>query len=1032
MATTDTTKPVLTSLVLPKTIDVTKADVRVTATVGATDAGLGVDFVSIRLDSNYQSTYGRSSTFFLSGSTDPFADGRSSTTEVFTRDTASGTYGIEAVTVYDKAGNYTIYDKDDLVRLGFQTSFTVKGAVADTTKPVLTSLALPKTIDVTKTDVSVTATVGATDAGLGVDFVSIRLDSNYQSTYGRSSTFYFSGSTDPFSDGRSSTTEVFTRDTASGTYGIETVTVYDKAGNYTIYDKDDLIRLGFQTSFTVKGAVADTTKPVLTSLVLPKTVDISQGNTEVTASVGATDSGLGVDFVSIRLSSSYQSTYGRSSTFYFSGSTDPFSDGRSSTTEVFTRDTAPGTYGIETVTVYDKAGNYTIYDRDDLIRLGFQTSFTVTDVTKINGTSGDDALTGTETANIINGLAGADTMKGLGGNDVYYVDTLGDRVIEAAGKGSDKVLTSVSYALQDGQEIETFATTDRAGTAALALTGNAFAQSLTGNAGDNHLDGGGGADTMTGLGGNDTYLVDSAGDRVVEAFGQGQDTVLTSVSYALQAGQEIEALAAADKAGTAGLSLTGSAYAQSIRGNAGDNRLDGGGGADTLTGLGGNDTYLVDNAGDRVVETFGQGQDTVLTSVSYTLQAGQGIEALAAADQASRTALTLTGNAYAQTLTGNAGANRLDGGSGADTMAGLRGNDTYHVDHVGDRVVEAAGEGWDVVLTRVSFALQADQEIEAFATAEAGSTAALALTGNAYAQTLTGNAGDNRLDGGGGADKLVGLFGNDTYYVDHAGDRVVEAVGQGRDTVRTQISYTLQAEQEIEALAAADKADAAALTLVGNEFGQALTGNAGHNTLDGRGGADTMAGLDGDDLYVVDEAGDRIVEAMGQGRDTVLTSISYALQAGQEVEALAAASLTGTAALNLTGNAFGQSLTGNAGSNILKGLGGSDTFLFQATLSARNVDRIADFTVSSLPDHDAIQLSKAVFATLDVGSLAEHAFKDLATVGATVDADDRILYDARTGALAYDADGSGTGAKAVTFAVLDNRAALTHADLFVV
>ena len=905
-------------------------------------------------------------------------------------------------------------------------------ANADTTKPALTSLKLPKTIDVTKGDVTFAVSAGASDVGLGVAQIYVTLDASYQTPYGRNSGFYLYDSTDSFADGLSSTRETFTTQTASGTYGVQSVTVYDKAGNYTIYYKDELARLGFQTSFTVKGATADTSKPVLTSLKLPKIVDVTQSDATVTVSASASDVGLGVSQIYVTLNASYQTPYGRNSGFYLYDSTDSFADGLSSIRETFTTQTASGTYGVQSVTVYDKAGNYTIYYKDELTRLGFQTSFTVTDVTKITGTRGADTLTGTETANIINGLAGADTMKGLGGNDVYYVDDAGDRVVEAAGKGSDTVLTSVSYTLQAGQEIEVFATTNPAGTAAIALTGNAYAQTLTGNAGDNVLDGGGGADTMSGLGGNDTYYVDNAGDRVIEAKGKGTDTVLSRVNYALQAGQEIETLATRDKAGTAALALTGNAFAQSITGNAGNNILDGADGADTMSGLFGNDTYHVDNAGDRVVEAVGQGRDTVLTRVSYALQAGQEIEALAAADKTGRTALTLTGNAFAQTFTGNAGNNVLDGGSGADTMAGLGGNDVYYVDNVGDRVIEAVGKGSDKVLTSVSFALEAGQEIEALATTDAAGTARLALTGNGFAQTLTGNAGNNVLDGAGGADVMVGLFGNDTYHVDTAGDRVVEAVGQGQDTVSARVSYTLQADQEIEALAAADKAGTAALKLVGNEFGQTLTGNAGNNILDGRGGADTMVGLAGNDTYFVDEAGDRIIETVGQGRDTVLTTISYALQAGQEIETLAVANPTGTAALNLTGNAFGQSFTGNVGSNILKGLGGSDTFVFNAALSARNVDRIADFTVSTQVDHDTIQLSKAVFAALGKGALAETTFKDLSKVGAAIDADDRILYDARTGALSYDADGSGTASKAVTFAVLDNHAVLTHADILVV
>ena len=60
---------------------------------------------------------------------------------------------------------------------------------------------------------------------------------------------------------------------------------------------------------------------------------------------------------------------------------------------------------------------------------------------------------------------------------------------EAAGGGSDRVLTSVSYTLTTGQEIETLSTTNNAGTGAINLTGNAFAQTITGNAGANVIDG---------------------------------------------------------------------------------------------------------------------------------------------------------------------------------------------------------------------------------------------------------------------------------------------------------------------------------------------------------------------------------------------------------------------------------------------------------------------------------------------------------------------------------------------------------------
>ncbi|TIP69161.1 MAG: hypothetical protein E5X53_21155 [Mesorhizobium sp.] len=90
-------------------------------------------------------------------------------------------------------------------------------------------------------------------------------------------------------------------------------------------------------------------------------------------------------------------------------------------------------------------------------------------------------------------------MIGYGGNDDYYVDSAGDRAVESSGQGQDRVWTSVSYALSAGLSIEVLGTTKDAGTTAINLTGNAFAQTIQGNAGANVINGGGGADTMTAM-----------------------------------------------------------------------------------------------------------------------------------------------------------------------------------------------------------------------------------------------------------------------------------------------------------------------------------------------------------------------------------------------------------------------------------------------------------------------------------------------------------------------------------------------------
>ena len=567
--------------------------------------------------------------------------------------------------------------------------------------------------------------------------------------------------------------------------------------------------------------------------------------------------------------------------------------------------------------------------------------------------------------------------------------------------------------------------------------GGSGADVIFGNAGANVLNGGGGVNRMTGFAGDDTYVINNAGDLVFEASGAGADTVNSRVSYVLAAGQSVETLKFTSVSGTGNLNLTGNEFAQTLTGNAGNNILDGGGGADRMTGYGGNDTYLVDNSGDLVFEAANGGNDTVTASLSYALAAGQSVEILRLAAADGTAAFNLTGNELTQSLYGNAGANQLDGGGGGDSLYGLGGDDVYVINNAGDLVFETAGQGSDTVNARVSYVLAAGQSVETLKFTSAGGTGNLNLTGNEFDQTITGNAGNNILDGGGGADRMTGYGGNDTYVVDNAGDLVFEAANGGNDTVTANLSYTLAAGQLVETLSLATAAGTDAFDLTGNALAQTLLGNAGANTLNGNGGGDTMRGYGGDDTYIINASSDLVFEAANGGNDTVNSRVSYVLAAGQSVETLRFTSLSGTGNLNLTGNEVAQTLLGNAGANILdgkggadilRGYGGADTFQFSTTLAANNIDRIVDFSAVD----DTIQLSKTIFALLGLGALSADAFKDIGVSGAAVDSTDRILYDHNTGALYYDADGSGVTPR-IQFAVLDNKPTnLTHADFLVV
>jgi Ca2+-binding RTX toxin-like protein len=212
-----------------------------------------------------------------------------------------------------------------------------------------------------------------------------------------------------------------------------------------------------------------------------------------------------------------------------------------------------------------------------------------------------------------------------------------------------------------------------------------------------------------------------------------------------------------------------------LRGSNGPDSFDGKGGVDRMIGHDGNDIYQVDNAGDVVLETVEGGTDTVLTSVSFALGAGQAIEHLRTTSDAGITALSLTGNELANNLVGNAGSNVLDGLGGADVLTGGAGDDVYFVG-ADDQVFEFAGAGFDTVRTATGFALAAGSSIEAMI---ADGSASLSLTGNEIAQALTGNAGRNALYGLDGKDMLKGGAGNDRLYGGLLGDTLMG--GTGRD-----------------------------------------------------------------------------------------------------------------------------------------------------------------------------------------------------------------------------------------------------------
>ncbi len=606
------------------------------------------------------------------------------------------------------------------------------------------------------------------------------------------------------------------------------------------------------------------------------------------------------------------------------------------------------------------------------------------------GDEGDDSVDGGAGNDLLYGNAGHDTLVGGTGNDTYYVEA-GDTVVETSTLDSEQdiVRSSDSFTLTPNIEVLVLD-----GDAAVDGTGNAQANTLLGNnganrlsglvgndtlrgsggadrlaggAGNDALDGGLGADTLTGGTGNDSYIVDSAGDVVVETttLVTEIDSVATTVSRTLEAQVEVLFLsgtAAINGTGNAldnrlygneaantlsGLdgqdllmgqggndSLVGGAGNDSLDGGAGTDRLDGGSGADTMAGGAGNDRFVVDHAGDTVSEAAGGGLDSVLSRVSFTL--GANVEQLTLTGSAAingtgndsdnlivgnAAANVLSGAAGKDSLTGAAGNDTLRGGTGADTLVGGDGSDTYVVD-AGDTVSETGtlDSQADRVLSTATWTLGAGlEQLTLYGTAAiAGTGNGLdnQITGNAAANLLRGGSGNDTLTGGAGADTLVGGTGDDTYVVS-AGDTVTETstAGAGVDLVRSGVSWTLGANLEMLTLTGS-----AAIDGTGNAAANQITGNAAANRLDGGAGADTLLGGAGDDTYVLDDLGDVVSEAAAAGIDTVLVGRSYTL--ASTLENLV---LTGTGNIDATGNAAANALTGNAGANRLDGGNGNDT-----------------------------------------------------------------------------------------------------------
>ena len=469
------------------------------------------------------------------------------------------------------------------------------------------------------------------------------------------------------------------------------------------------------------------------------------------------------------------------------------------------------------------------------------------------------------------------------------------------------------------------------------VRGTAFGDVVTGSnatAYTEQLEGRGGDDTIDGMGGVDIVRYENAaiGVNVNLATGIAQD----------------------GEGGTDTL-----LNIEGVRGSAFDDVLTGGDpvndSLEVFIGAGGDDTIDGGTGRDRA------DYSTSTTGAVVTL-GGPGVDGAAqdglGGTDTLRNIEGVRGSEFDDTLTGSDTApyEWFEGRGGSDLIDGKGGEDLadYKFSTSDVKVDLSAGTALDC-----SGATDTLLNIEDVR----GSIFADAIKGDGGANVLEGLAGDDTLDGGEGQDTAV-FTGNFAEYVISTGDVFGELIvtgPEGADLLRsieilqfadftflykagTSASETITALPDegsiiIDAGAGDDVlvANDTGNALLGGEGDDSLVGAAGADLLNGGTEADTMAGGDGDDVYIVDSAGDEVIEtdgpglqaldaglifaalSLGRGIDKVVASINY--QLGSFVENL---TLTGTA-LAGTGNELENVLAGNAESNTLSGQAGNDT-----------------------------------------------------------------------------------------------------------
>ena len=151
---------------------------------------------------------------------------------------------------------------------------------------------------------------------------------------------------------------------------------------------------------------------------------------------------------------------------------------------------------------------------------------------------------------------------------------------------------------------------------------------------------------------------------------------------------------------------------------------------------------------------------------------------------------------------------------------------------------------------------------------------------------------------------------------------------------------------------------------------------------------DSLIGGAGDDTYIVDSTTDVITEAAAAGTDTVSSSVTYTIASLANLENI---TLTGTAAINATGNAANNVLTGNSGNNILDGGAGIDSLIGGAGDDTYIVDSTTDVITEAAASGTDTVSSSVSFSIASLANLENITLTGTAATNASGNAANNVL-----------------------------------------